>query len=280
MRSVLEKGLALLEFLARRPDGASVTDAAKALDLPPSGTHRVLKELEACGYVRQDRDHGEYRLTLKLATEGMCFLTRTGIPDLSQPILDTLAERSQELVRLALADGDELVWVGVSQGATSGLRYDPQSDQGRVAHLASAACGHAWLSGMSDEDALALVMKQGLEKPDAAGVSAPRSIAQLMEAVHTARKNGYAVNANSFMLGMAAIAMLVRDPETGTPIGTVSIAGPAARATPDLLRAMLPDLRKAAEDLGEASLSGRAFLRGRETGVEGAAPGALTGRKG
>lgn len=259
MSSALEKGLSVIGFLAEQPDGASVTDIAKALDLPPSGVHRLLKELETLGYARQARDHGDYTLTLKLATTGLSFLARTGIPNLSQPILDRLAQSTRELVRMALSDGENLVWVGVSQGATAGLRYDPDAEHGQIVHLASASGGQAWLSGMTDDEAIAAVMKQGLDKTDGSGVSAPRSVAELLKTVQTARRNGYAVNANSFMLGMAAIAVLIRHPDTGVPLGTVSIAGPAARATPELLRDFLPDLQQAAKDLAEASRAGQNF---------------------
>lgn len=259
MSSVLEKGLAVIGHLADRPEGASVTDIAKVLDMPPSGVHRLLKELEVLGYVRQSRDHGDYCLTLKLATTGLSYLSRTGIPDLSQPILDRLAHSSRELVRMALSDGERLVWVGVSQGATSGLRYDPGAEQGQIVHLASASGGQAWLSGMTDDDAIAAVMKQGLEKSDGAGATAPKSVADLMRIVQQARRNGYAMNANSFMLGMAAMAVLIRHPETGHPIGTVSIAGPSVRVTPELLQNLLPDLQQAAADLAEASRAGRSF---------------------
>ncbi|MDV4167352.1 IclR family transcriptional regulator [Rhodovulum sp. FJ3] len=261
MSSALEKGLSVISFLSEHPNGASVSEIAKALDLPPSGVHRLLKELETLGYARQTRDHGDYGLTLKLATTGLAFLARTGIPDLSQPILDRLAASTRELIRMALFDGEQLIWVGVSQGATSGLRYDPDAEHGQIVHLASASGGQAWLSGMSDDEAIAAVMKQGLERAEGSGTCAPKGVADVMQIVQTARKRGYALNANSFMLGMAAMAVLIRHPDTGAPIGTVSIAGPSARATPELLQSFLPELQQASKDLAEASLSGRSFTR-------------------
>lgn len=259
MSSALEKGLSVITYLANFPEGAPISEIARSLDLPVSGVHRLLKELEQLGYAQQMRDHGDYRLTLKLATSGLSYLARTGIPDLSQPILDDLAVKSGELVRMALSDGQKLVWVGVAQGATSGLRYDPGAEHGQIVHLASASGGQAWLSAMSDNDAVEAVMKQGLEKSDGAGVSAPQSVTDLLKVIEDVRQKGYAMNANSFMLGMAAIAIVIRHPETNDPIGTVSIAGPSARATPERLLACLPDLQQAALDLSKASHAGRSF---------------------
>ena len=64
--------------------------------------------------------------------------------DVAQPSLDRLAEESRELVRLAIVDGSELVFVAKAQGATRGLRYDP--DMGLSVPLSCSAAGHAWLS--------------------------------------------------------------------------------------------------------------------------------------
>lgn len=261
MSSALEKALAVLEFMVRRPFGCPVSEMASALDMPVSGVHRLLKELERSGYVRQAQSMGEYALTIKLASLGLSFLGQAGFCDVSQPILDELAQRSKELVRLALADGDELIWVGVAQGATSGLRYDPGSEQGQVAHLASSAGGQAWLAAMSDEDAMALVMKQGLRKAQLPGDASPQSIAELLQTLQTIRERGYSMNSDSFLQGMAAMATVIYQPDTQQAIGTVSIAGPSARLTPAIMQSMADDLKQAALDLGEASRASLYFSK-------------------
>lgn len=259
MSSALQKALSVLEYLSERPLGAPVSEMAADLGLPVSGVHRLLKELESVGYVRQLRDMGDYQLTMKLASMGLSFLGRSGINDICQPILDALAKQSRELVRMSLIDGEQLVWVGVAQGATSGLRYDPGSEQGQIVHLASSAGGQAWLAAMSDEDALAAVMKQGLVKPGDQGPEAPATVAQLQAILKQTRKRGYSLNANSFMLGMAAMATVIRDPDTDTPIGAVSIAGPSARLLPDVMHEYADALKQAAIELGEVSRASHYF---------------------
>lgn len=263
MSSALEKALAVLEFMVRRPMGCPVSEIASALELPISGVHRLLKELEHSGYVRQAQSMGEYALTIKLASLGLSFLGQAGFCDLSQPILDELAQTSKELVRLALADGDELIWVGVAQGASSGLRYDPGSEQGQIAHLASSAGGQAWLAAMSDEQAIALVMQQGLRKPQLPGEAAPQSIAELLSILATIRERGYSMNSNSFLSGMAAMATVIYQADTREALGTVSIAGPSARFTPDVMQGRVKQLKQAAIDLGEASRSSWYFSQHR-----------------
>ena len=74
---------------------------------------------------------------MKLTALGLNFLNRSGIVDIVQPSLERLAEACGELVRLAVVDGDELIFVAKAQGSKSGLRYDP--DMGLSVPLSCSA---------------------------------------------------------------------------------------------------------------------------------------------
>src|SRR5689334_25207464 len=220
MTTQLERGLAVLEHLATRPDGDALSDIAAALSMPLSAAHRVLSDLTRSGYVRQLRHQGNYGLTIKLVALGLNHLAASGIVDIAQPVLDRLAEESRELVRLAIVDGSELVFVAKAQGATRGLRYDP--DMGLSVPLSCSAAGHAWLSTMSDEDALALVARQGFASPDTHGPKAPTTVKALLGYVRAARKRGYSVISEVFAPAMSAMSAPVI--ARGVPLGVVTIA--------------------------------------------------------
>lgn len=266
MSSALEKALALIEQLVQRPKGASVSELSELTSQPASGVHRTLKMLEDHGYVRQIDEDKRYALTIKLAAMGLSFLGGLGLNDVTQPILDRLARETSELVRLAVLDGADLVWVGVSQGTKSGLKYDPSSEQGQVAHLATSSSGQALLAAMTDEDAMASVMRQGIVRDGNQAPGAPTTIKQLLEQLTDTRKRGYNRNRNSFLDGMAAMARVIYDPVSGKPFGTVSVAGPAVRLTEEKMDEYAPLLEQAAIDLGEAS---RASYYFHSVGVHG-----------
>ncbi|MBP7001516.1 IclR family transcriptional regulator [Amaricoccus sp.] len=260
MSSVLERTLGILEMLAWHPAGLPVGAIATRLDMPPSAAHRLLNDLARLGYVRQDRAQGDYALTIKLASLGLTFLGQSGVTDVAQPILDRLAAESGELVRLSVIDGDSLVWVGVAQGATGGLRYDPGREQGVVAHLASSAGGRAWLATMSDDDALMAVSRQGIAPTQpGAGAKAPASATELLARLAEARAQGYAVAIDSYLAGMAAMAVPVRSAGTGEAIGCLSIAAPSVRLDAARMAALAPALQAAAGEIGAASRGSRFF---------------------
>ncbi|WP_346893226.1 IclR family transcriptional regulator [uncultured Roseibium sp.] len=260
MSSVIEKALGILELLTEDPDGYTVSEIAARTGQPMSGVHRQLNEFARLGYVRQHEAGGRYSLSLKLAAMGLNYLTRCGISDFAQPVLDKLAQASHELVRLSVVDGSKLIWVAAAQGATTGLRYDPGPEQGMQIHLASTAGGLAWLSTMDDDQAIALVSMQGLRSGStAAGLKVVESIAELQTLLATFRKQGYAYSANTYTVGLAAMAMPVRNTLTGTVVGCVSIAGPYARLNEDRARELSPTLKQAATELGAASSTSSFF---------------------
>lgn len=277
MSSALERGLRILELMVEHPAGLPVSRIAALLDMPVSGVHRQLRELARLGYVRQPRDQGDYLLSVKLSALGLGFLGRAGVTDIAQPILDRLAAASGELIRLSVVDGDRLVWVAVAQGATTGLRYDPGREQGVVVHLASTAGGQAWLAGMSDADALELVTRQGLRPTEfEPGPGAPASLTALTGALAEARAKGYALTVNSYMIGMAAMAVPVTHGKDGPVVGCLSIAGPTVRLDAERVAELAPTLREAAAELSVATDASQFFGRLRDSDETASRPGQRT----
>lgn len=262
MSTPLARGMRVLELLAGHPEGLPLSAIASAAGLPLSASHRLLTELLRVGYVRQLREQGDYVLTVKLVSLGLSFLSASGMVDVAQPLLDELAETSHELVRLAIVDGDELVFVAKAQGATRGLRYDP--DMGLSVRLSCSAAGHALLSTMSDEVALQRVARQGFGEPRDFGPRAPTTVKSLLACVRSARKLGYATIVEVFAPGMSAMAAPVNAPG-GPAIGVVTIAGPSVRLSERRMLELAPVLKATAQEVMAASKSSTLFARTRRS---------------
>jgi len=263
MNGVLERTLAILELLSQHGEGLELAAIADRLVIPRSAVHRLLADLVRLGYVRQARGHGDYLLTTKLVSMGLSYLGNTGIVDIAQPLLNHLADRSGELVRLSVVDGERLTWVARAQGARQGLRYDP--DMGSDARLSCSSSGWAWLSTMGDDDALSLVAKQGIGQPDQFGPLAPASLQQVLAAVQATRARGYSITMDTYTAGLAAISAPVRF--AGQPaFGVLTIAGPTARFTQERMDSLAPDLLATAQQLATLSVASPFFQLTGETG--------------
>ena len=258
MSSPLERSFKILELLAAHPEGLTLSAMAATLQMPLSAVHRLLAELCRCGYVRQLREQGDYELTIKLVSLGLSFLSASGVVDVAQPALDRLAEQSGELVRLAVVDGDALTFVAKAQGARRGLRYDP--DMGLSVTLSCSAAGHAWLSTLSDERALALVTQQGFGAPENFGPKAPTTVKALLACLKSARKRGFSTIVEVFAPSMSAMAAPVRS-RSGTTIGVVTIAGPLVRLTEARMEELADALLRTAHEIETASGASALFKK-------------------
>lgn len=248
--SQIERAFSLLEQLTRAPGGLPLQALADEADIPKSATHRMLAELMRLGYVRQNPESLRYSLTTRLVAQGFRYLGHSGV-DIVQPILDRLAEHTGELIRLGVVEGKRLTWLAKAQGARAGLRYDP--DMGREAPLFYTASGHAWLATLPDEEALALIEAQGIAAPEGFGPNAPRSLEALLERLRLARTLGYAWVMESSAVGMSALGVAVRHPDSQVTLGVLSVAGPTARLPESRLHEIAPAAMAAAVELAEAS---------------------------
>jgi IclR family transcriptional regulator, acetate operon repressor len=244
----VERVIRILEILAREPQGIPLADLAAEAVLPKSACHRLLAELSRGGYVRQTREHGDYALTTRLPALGLSFLGGAGIVDIAQPIINRLADASQELVRLAIIDGDRLTFVAKAQGARTGLRYDP--DMGIDVQLSCSAAGHAWLMTLGEERATELVARQGFGKPKEFGPKAPTTFKALMSIVGEDRKRGFSVILEQYAPGMSSMAAPVFGRSTREAIGVITIAGPLLRLTAERMHKLGPAVLEAARELG------------------------------
>jgi DNA-binding IclR family transcriptional regulator len=258
MSGVMERTLALLERLAADVGGVPLATLADELDMPRSAAHRLLTDLAAHGYVRQTRERGDYVLTTKLVSLGLNYLKASGVVDITQPILDRLAEASGELVRLGIVDVDHITWVALSQGARKGLRYDP--DQGMEAQLSCTSSGHVWLSTLPEADALALLKAQGICKPSEFGPNAPTSATAVMQAVRLARKQGFAITQETYAHGLNALSTVIMPPGKGA-VGVLAMSGPSVRLTEAKMRDWASELMAAAADIARASGASPLFDR-------------------
>ena len=261
---LLERTLGVLELLAANAHGLLLFEIADSLHIPRSATHRVLSSLIEHGYVRQEREQGAYQLTAKIASLAFTFLAGSGITDFAQPLLDRLARESSELVRLAMIDGRELIWVAKAQGSQHGLRYDP--DMGQVGRLSCSASGHAWLSCLPDDEARTLVEKQGYGLRKDYGPRAPENWPALLKFLRQTRKRGVSICIQTYTPWMSSTAAPIRHPKTGEVTGAVVIAGPDIRLTEERMLQMAPALLQTAQELSMAALASPGLRSARQRG--------------
>ena len=152
IRSV-ERALRLLVVAAESDDGIGLVDASRAVQLAPSTVTRMLRTLEASGFV-QRRDDGNYVAGAELIRLGALHSSESPMYRLAQPHLDQLAATTGESCYLAVPlDRDWATYVRMSPSKHA-VRH--VSWLGRRIPRAGSAVGAA-LDGRLGADGAAIV---------------------------------------------------------------------------------------------------------------------------
>ena len=224
--------LEIIELLVANDEGKALRDVAEAVGMTRPGAHRILATLAELGYVVKD-EQDRYHLSSRLPLLGLQYSRNLINYRIIQPVLDRLAGVTRELVQMTLATDRALYWIAAAQGARASLRS--QTDVGEKALLASTAVGQAWLSTLSEEQAIRLVLSDGFGHPDKLGPNAPRDVEALRERMARARERGYAIVIDSAEPGVSAVACPVFSKDGHHCVGTLGMAAPTARMTEETL---------------------------------------------
>lgn len=231
VKGLLERSLQVIELLAEDSQWRLSSDIAEQLELQEAPTKRLLVEMSMLGWIEKDAKADRYRLTLKLALLGQQFLQDTGLLGIVQPVLDDVAKRCGELVRLTVVQDNRLQWLASAQGAPPGLMYRPLLNGRPLLH--ATANGKAWLATLTNETAIRLAIDSGLGirpiKGSSVGPRVVQSVEELLQQLDITRSHGYSLAVEEGEPGVKAIALAVREPNRDQVLGTISIAGPLIR---------------------------------------------------
>ena len=160
-----------LELLAEVCTQESVTlsEAARRTQLPVSTALRLLRTLEASGFVTRDLAGG-FGAGPRLIQLGAYSLGRYSLLRLAQPGMRRIGERTGESVYLAIeAPGNSAIYIGMVEG-THAVRH--VSWVGRTVPMAGLAVGRALSGDLTKNDGGYVAERDRLE-PDVTAIAAP-----------------------------------------------------------------------------------------------------------
>ena len=219
----LVRALALLNRIAEAAnDGATLTELAQQVGLPPSTAHRLLTTLEQERYVRFDHERRLWSVGVQAFVIGCTFTKTRSLVGLSQPHMRRLMEASGETVNLAIEDAGEMVYLAQVECRQMMRAF---ARPGSRVPLHCSAVGKAILSAASARTLAKFLHQRGMPRLTAKTITAPAALRADLE---RARTLGYAVDDEEHAVGLRCIAAPVFD-ETGEAVAAVSVSGPMAR---------------------------------------------------
>ncbi|WP_332693947.1 IclR family transcriptional regulator [Bosea sp. (in: a-proteobacteria)] len=118
----LEKGLDVVELLARSPESLSMSAVATALDRTVSEIFRVMQCLESRAYIERDPESDRYRLSMMLFNLAHTRPPTKALVSAATPIMDRLAATTMQSCHLSVMD-DLKILVVAQVNSPSPMHY-------------------------------------------------------------------------------------------------------------------------------------------------------------
>lgn len=240
--SALAKGLRVLSTFSEQRRELRLVDIAALTGLPTPTAYRLLKTLQAEGYLEQLGD-GRFRPGPFVLTLGYAALQGQEVVAAARPPLKRLADQTAETVNLGVLVGTSvlyLVRIKNSDLVTANLEV------GSTLPAAGTSLGKVLLAALPDGE-----LDTRLAQVDLAACHGPyaaRSPAQLRHRVLEVREQGWALQDEEVAHGLRSIAAPVHG--TSGVVAAINIAVPASRWTRDeLVERFLAPLLDAAGDI-------------------------------
>jgi IclR family KDG regulon transcriptional repressor len=233
----IERASILLDALSRYPQGLSLGDLASEVDLNKGTVHRILTSLVYLGYARHDPATRNYSLGFKLAELGNLLLSQLDLRNVARSHLIELAERVQETVHLVIRDYDEALYIDKVDLHPKQAGLQMVSRLGSRILLHCCSVGKVLLAHLPDDTVDEIIRNKGLPARTEHTITDP---GRLKAHLQNVRKQGYAVDDEENERGIRCVAAPVMNGSRKV-VAAISISGPAARMTIDLVNGSLKE---------------------------------------
>lgn len=241
--TALQKGLDVLTCFNRQAARLTQTEVARLTGSTPASARRSLHTLHALGYL--DTDGKRFWVAPRTLLLAHSYLASRPIPQLAQPLLDALAERTRQSATFGTLLGDDALIVARStarRSLSTGLAIGS-----RLPGYCSAL-GRVLLASLPPDEARRRIEAMPRSPLTERTIWRTREVIALVE---RCRAEGWAPSDGELEIGVRSLAVPAFDRE-GRTVGAISMAVRAERMTmAEFREAMLPVLRRARDALAQ-----------------------------
>ena len=216
----------------------TLSDLARAAELPRATARRILFTLERAGFVESDGKL--FRLTPRVLVLASSYLASNQVVTVLQPVLDRLSSEAQEISSMAILDGNDVVFIA---RASPTRVFSAGIDIGYRLPAFCTSVGRVLLSRLPDDELAA-----ALDAMDLAPLT-PFTVTDrklLLKAITADRAQGYSLVDREAEPGFRSISVPVRRYD-GAIIAAINMGAHVDRVSAsEMIENFLPRLREAA----------------------------------
>lgn len=216
----IARALKILEMLSREENGASISEIAQKFEIPVNSTFRIIKSLEAYGYVEEETRR--YFTTPRLLYLGYAGLNKKGVLQNSIDVMHSLRDNINETVMLGTMVSNEIV---IIEQLPSFEFIKFTTEIGHRVPVHASAPGKAILACLSEEDKQAVIEHLSFDRFNDATIPSKND---MLEEIENIVKNGYSVDNGEEITGIICVAAPILD-YRNYPIASIWMTGPDYR---------------------------------------------------
>ncbi|MBL9094140.1 MAG: IclR family transcriptional regulator [Planctomycetaceae bacterium] len=219
---MLERGLAVLEYLAQHDGGATIAELSAALGVASASVFRITRALVKLGYLARNAETKKFSPTRKLLAMGSPGGGDRTLVECALEPMRKLRNATGETTQLCcLADAEMVILEQLL--ATHPFKYS--ADLGARCPAYSCAPGKAMFALLPADELDALLERIRFKRFTPTTITSRTAMQRELEAVRT---TGYAVDRAEGLVGVHCVAAAIVD-RHGYPIAALTISGPESR---------------------------------------------------
>jgi len=238
-----DKLLKIIEYMSARRLPMRLKDIADDLQISQPTVVRYLRTMCEQGYAYHDERTGCYAMTWKICRLGSSLESNLVLRSMAGSLLSNFANDHNIGVLLAVEREGSLMYLDLV-GAPHGS-VDTMLRIGKDAPMHSTGSGKILLGAMSPSKLNQLLDRNGQVRLTPKTITSREA---LMEELARIREQGYALDNEECELGHRCVSVPLYD-YTGTVAAAISAFDSAERLTDEAIEALLPHLRKLANEI-------------------------------
>jgi IclR family pca regulon transcriptional regulator len=236
----LSRGLRVIEAFGAEQRPMTLSDVAKACDLPRATARRILLTLQSAGYVSSD--DRLFALTPRVLGLASAYLASNQISAVLQPLMDRVSANAKEVCSLAILDGEDAVFVARASPARV---FSAGIDLGYRLPLFCTSVGRVLLSRLDNNELTATINGMTLAKQTEETIVDKQTV---IATIIADRTKGYSLVDREAEPGFRSVAVPIRRYDD-TIVAAANIGAHVDRITTgEMIDRFLPLLQAMAEE--------------------------------
>lgn len=234
------RALRILEVVGAQTAPLNAAEIGRLVGLPKQTIHRLCNTLVNEGYLARERSGLRPGRQARILASGILHASTSHIA--RHQILQRLAEETGETVNFAVP---EVQGMSYKDRVETDWPFRVQLPIGSHVPFHCTASGKTYLASLPSRERRRMVETLALTAQTSNTITERNG---LLRELRDVAKQGYALDSEEFIDGMAAIAVPVRDGD-GRYLASIGVHGPVQRYSPDDAAGFAPRMEEAARKL-------------------------------